>query len=437
MSGTNSSSGNVNDHNDLERYVTVMLEGVQLPELSIIHERCIYRVPHRIHQINQQAYTPRVVSIGPIHTPFRPGGDIRLKPMEELKLQYLKSFLNGANLSVGDCVSKLKVWEPDIRRCYADPIQHNSDDFLRMVLIDACFILELFLRYYSLQEWIERDPLFLKPWLAKDVMLDLILLENQLPFFVLKGLYNLAISAYVTADFPSLVDIAFTYFEAHNEQNIRPENVYPLHFTDLLRTFMLPSSLNCRQPEKRVNIVEHLYCASQLMEAGLVFEVSPSKCILDLKYRKGVLTMPCFKVYSSTEILLRNIVAFEQCHHPTLPYITEYIKILDFLINTGKDVNILVEKKTIVNLLGDEDALATMVNNLCSNVTLPYVRPDYGSLCDQLNGFYENPRNKYKAIFIHDYFNTPWKIASTIAAIVLLVLTFIQTICSIVTLFKQ
>ncbi|KAL2984815.1 hypothetical protein AAZX31_12G111500 [Glycine max] len=108
---------------------------------------------------------------------------------------------------------------------------------------------------------------------------------------------------------------------------------------------------------------------------------------------------------------LMNIVVYEQCDCPSSPYITEYIKIIDFLINTGKDVNILVEKKIIVNLLGDDDALATMVNNLCSNITMIHINSEYRSLCYQLN-------------------------ASTIAAIVLLLLTFIQTVSSISSLFK-
>lgn len=79
----NGSSGNMNA---LVRYVTVMLEKVELPEEFILHEQCIYRVPHKIRLPNQEAYTPRVVSIGPIHNPFRPGGDHKLKPMEDLKL---------------------------------------------------------------------------------------------------------------------------------------------------------------------------------------------------------------------------------------------------------------------------------------------------------------------------------------------------------------
>ncbi|BAU01811.1 hypothetical protein VIGAN_11113000 [Vigna angularis var. angularis] len=76
-----------------------------------------------------------------------------------------------------------------------------------------------------------------------------------------------------------------------------------------------------------------------------------------------------------------------------------------------------------------------MINDLSSQLSMPFFNSHYFSLCNSLNDFYENPCNKYKAIFIHDYFNTPWKIASTTAAIMLLFLTFIQTVCSINSLF--
>ena len=113
-----------------------------------------------------------------------------------------------------ECVSKPKESGPTIRGCYAEPIQHTSYDFLRMVLIDVCFIVEHFLRYFSLEDWIGRDPLLLNPWLAEDVALDLILLEDQLPFFVLASLFDLAIAPHVTAGhaLPYFVDVTFKYF---------------------------------------------------------------------------------------------------------------------------------------------------------------------------------------------------------------------------------
>ena len=261
------------------------------------------------------------------------------------------------------------------------------------------------------------------------------LLENQLPFFVLEQLYNLA---GMNQEFPSFLQISFNYLKYVGYRTSCPTES-PKHFTDLTRTSIISSSKFVLRAQEACKERKHVHSASQLREAGLKFKVSPNEneCLLDLTYsNEGVLTMPILNIADDTEIFFRNIVAFEHCHlsdHTNI--ITQYQKILDFLINTEKDVNILVEKKIIVNTMDDANKVPTMVNNLDSNLIVPRFNSHYDSLCNSLNDFYENPRNKYKAIFIHEYFNTPWKIASTVAAIVLLLLTLIQTICSIISLF--
>ncbi|CAJ2637639.1 unnamed protein product [Trifolium pratense] len=316
-----------------------MLKGVTLPELSGIHEQYIYKVPQRIRQANPQAYTPQIISIGPFHSPHgSSSSDNILHQMEELKLKYLKGFLNRTKLCLDDIVLKLEEWENRIRKFNIQNISPNSERVL-------C----------------------------------------------------------------------------------------PKHFTDLLRTFLLPSSIDFAQ-EEMGDAIEHVYSVSQLSEAGLVFDVSESKCLLDLNFDdNGVLKMPCFHVHDTTEIFMRNILAFEECHISDISdqdsaYISQYFSILNFLINTEKDVSILVDKKIIVNWMGDTNSVATMVNNLCKNLAMPILNPKYLSICYRLNGFYENPSNKYKAIFVHEYFNTPWKIASTITAVLLLLFTLIQAI---------
>ncbi|RDY03331.1 UPF0481 protein, partial [Mucuna pruriens] len=304
-----------------------------------------------------------------------------------------------------------------------------------MILIDACFIIELFLRCHTSENWEEKDPLLQKPWMTTEIYHDLILLENQLPFFVLEELYNLT---GMNQEFPFL-QITFTYLEIESYGTKCPIEC-PKHLTDLIRTSIISSSqFHFGKPGERYKI-EHLYSASQLLEAGLKFQFSPSKNILDLTYSsdQGLLTIPILNIDDGTEIQFRNIVAFEQCHFPHTSIINEYLWILDYLINTEKDVNILVDNKIIVNLLGDANAVATMVNSLGFNLVMPTSNSkEFSDLCNSLNKFYEKPLNKYKAIFIRDYFNTPWKIASTIAAIVLLLLTLIQTICSIISLFQR
>ncbi|XP_058726460.1 UPF0481 protein At3g47200-like, partial [Vicia villosa] len=323
---------------------------------------------------------------------------------------------------------------------YAGIFNFNSNDFLKIIIIDACFIIEHFLRVFRHKDWIESDPILLKPWLCNDIACDLILLENQIPFFVLENIYKLA---KINLECPSFLPLATHYFVPLNRQNINPEACpTPKHFTDLLRTFLLPtqpSSFHSVEAEK-VKEIGHVCSVSQLSEAGLVFEASESKCLLDLNFDdKGVFKMPCFHVDDGTESYLRNILAFEECHlsHLRSCYISHYMCMLDFLINSEKDVSILVDKKIIVNRMGDDNEVATMVNNLCKNILLPedQLNSKYKSVCDRLNRFYENPLNKYKAIFVHEYFNTPWKIASTLTAVLLVLFTFIQTVCSIYSLF--
>ncbi|KAI4346024.1 hypothetical protein L6164_013107 [Bauhinia variegata] len=358
--------------------------------------------------------------------------------MQQLKLGYLKSFVERTELNLEHCFSKLQEWENNIRLCYGkiieQKIEERSDEFVKMILIDACFIIEHFIRYYYLNDegWEERDPLFLKPWITEEVTHDLILLENQLPFFVLKRIFKLATAQ---ADYPSFLELTFNYFKFFNAQNLRPDGVIVQHFTDLLRTFHLPPRGRLPERSEPGVILDHLYSTSELVEAGLEFKVSKNnKCLLDLQYHQGVLTMPCLDISDMTEILMRNIAAFEQRHYPSMTYITDYLKFLDFLINVEKDVDKLVSEGIITTLLGDSKEVAKMVNRLCKNLTQVNFSSYYLDLSGKLNAYYENPVHKYKANLIHQYFSTPWKIATSSAAILLLLLTLIQTICSILSL---
>ncbi|BAU02060.1 hypothetical protein LR48_Vigan10g129900 [Vigna angularis] len=451
-----SKSNSQNQAKYLETELTKKLQQVVV-ELSDINEQCIYKVPEKFRQGNPKAYIPQVVSIGPFHRQCESNGENNnSKKMEELKLEYLQRFLDrNKQITMKDLFQELIEKEKRIRSCYAEPVNCNSNDFLTMILVDACFIIEHFLRFYTGLASIERDPLS-KSWLANDVIHDLTLLENQLPFFVLEDIFNSAKTG-MEVEFPfknvkymdeftgpvtdfdslSFLGITFQYFRKYNYMNINENAIEsPKHFTDLLRTFMQPSKI-CHENLKGGYMVKHLPSASQLSEVGLIFKASSNKCLFDFKYHRlrGVMEMPCLTIDDRTEIRLRNILALEQCHYVLSPNITQYLFFLYFLIKTEKDVNILIDKKIIVNWMSDAGAVAKMFNYLCSNVIVSYISEEYCLLYDDLIKFHENPRNKYKAIFYHEYFNTPWKKASTTAAVLLLLLTLIQAICSVISVF--
>ena len=166
--------------------------------------------------------------------------------------------------------------------------------------------------------------------------------------------------------------------------------------------------------------------ATQLHEAGVKFEVGPRKCYFDIKFEKRVLKIPSIELNDMTEIVTRNIMALEQTRSIENAYFTDYFFFMDLLINTKNDVDLLCDKKILVNHLGDNNAATLMINNLNEGIVWAAMRDDYIKICKELNSFYEQrARHKWMAVLKRDFFSTPSAAASTIITIVVItVLTF-------------
>ncbi|KAK9997275.1 hypothetical protein SO802_021961 [Lithocarpus litseifolius] len=397
---------------------------VERPEIEPSKQCRIYKVPNPLRKWNEEAYTPKVVSIGPF-----PHKNERLKAMEDYKERYFRSFLQRSEKNLEDLVGVIRDMEESIRGCYEETIDLPSDRFVKMILLDATFILELFIRRTrTSRSQISDDPNVVDPR-STALKVDLLLLENQLPFFVIEKLYDLAIPS--PSNYGGFRELSFDYFHYLPLRFVQANpNVILEHFTDLIRTFLLPPLENL--PKRNSELLTHLYSATKLHEAGVKFEAVTCTCYFDIKFEKGVLKIPSFEIDTKTEVVARNIIALEQTRYLENAYYTDYFNLLDFLINTTEDVDLLCDKKILVNYLGDNDAVKSMINDLTKSFIGNWMRDDYVHLCKELNDFYENPWHKRKATLKSDYFNTPWKTASTVAAIILLVLTFIQTIFSII-----
>ncbi|GLT63345.1 hypothetical protein SLA2020_359180 [Shorea laevis] len=102
---------------------------------------CIYKVPDPLRKLNEEAYTPQVISIGPFHH-----GDEKLQTMEKYKVRYLKEFMERVKIDLENLVRVIEDSEESVRQCYAEIIPLSRYDFLKMILVDASFIVELFVR---------------------------------------------------------------------------------------------------------------------------------------------------------------------------------------------------------------------------------------------------------------------------------------------------
>ncbi|XP_018824202.2 UPF0481 protein At3g47200-like [Juglans regia] len=285
--------------------------------------------------MNEEAYTPQVISTGPFHHDNK-----NFQILEKYKVRYLENFMRRARTNLENLVRIVKALETEIRQCYAETIELDSDEFVTMILLDAAFIIEYFLRDMFPVQWTNEDRTVIKPWITARMQLDFLLLENQLPFFILNDLYQLVLVT--DSMYRPFIEVAFHYFGFLNTQN-KPSDSNQfnqiIHFVDLIRIFYLPPpDLSERQPDSRV---EKIYCATKLAEAGLTFKKSESQCYLKLKYHEGgVLEIPRFTIDNTTEIFARNLMALEQCHYPTQAYIIDYFLLLDFLCRTTLQISL-------------------------------------------------------------------------------------------------
>ncbi|KAG2400265.1 UPF0481 protein [Vigna angularis] len=239
----------------------------------ITDECCIYRVPLNIRKLNEDAYTPQVVSIGPFHHDTID----RLRDMESHKRMYCKSFLDRTHTTSESWISYIEREEPKIRSCYSGTLVSDKKKLLEIIFVDCGFILELFWRKYYDDNVLSDDINSLSaPWLTNMMLYDLLLLENQLPFYVLDNLYSASYDSTYgrNCNIPSFIELTYRFFGRFNISELTFVNNNEIkHFTDLIRVFHFKHPWRGEQELSRSDeFLKHLPSATQLSEAGVRFK---------------------------------------------------------------------------------------------------------------------------------------------------------------------
>ena len=112
--------------------------------------------------------------------------------------------------------------------------------------------------------------------------------------------------------------------------------------------------------------LEPMPSAKRLEDSGIEIKTSTSNSILDIKFnrKKGVLEMPTLLIQEMTETVFQNLIILEQCCPIYEPRMTSYAMLLDYRINSKKDMEVLCRSKVIYNWLSD-DATRSF-NKLCN-----------------------------------------------------------------------
>ncbi|XP_056858264.1 UPF0481 protein At3g47200-like, partial [Raphanus sativus] len=308
------------------------------------------------------------------------------------------------------------------------------------------------------------DPVFAMRGSMHSIQRDMVMLENQLPLFVLNRLLELQLGPQNQTGL--VAQLAIRFFDPlmptdepltkTDQSNIGKEKFFnpiadkdkdELHCLDVFRRNLLrPStkpeprlsrrrwSWKTRVADKRQQQLIH--CVTELREAGIKFKARKTDRFWDIRFKNGYLEIPKLLIHDGTKSLFSNLIAFEQCHIDSSNDITSYIIFMDNLIDSPQDVSYLHYCGIIEHWLGSDLEVADLFNRLCQEVAFDPQNSYLSQLSNKVDRNYSRKWNVMKAVLKHKYFNNPWAYFSFFAALVLLVLTLFQSFFSVYPYFK-
>ncbi|XP_020195904.1 UPF0481 protein At3g47200 [Aegilops tauschii subsp. strangulata] len=435
----------------------------------------VYRVPKSLREGDERAYTPQVVSIGPLHA-----GKRRLREMERHKWRALHHVLKRTGHDVTAYLDALRPMEERVRSCYDGRVAWMpANDFAQCLVLDGTFVLELFRGaldgakgFVDDLGYSRHDPVFAMRGAMHAIRNDMILLENQIPLFVLDLLLGIQLGH--PEQTGAVASLAVRFFDPlmptdtplHRKDRFKLESSVDsdaaaaaafdplsnpmLHCLDVFRRSLLRAGMQPTPPpaarlwlkkwsglrrvaDKRRQ--QFVHCVSELREAGIrCRRRRNTDRFWDIRFDKGVLHIPRILIHDGTKALFLNLIAFEQCHMdiatPGGNNITSYAIFMDNLINSAEDVKYLHDRGIIEHWLGSDGEVAELFNRLCLEVVFDINDSYLSGLSDQVNRYYDHKWSTWVASLQHNYFTNPWAIVSVVAGVFLLLLTMMQTFYS-------
>ncbi|KAK4253220.1 hypothetical protein QN277_010550 [Acacia crassicarpa] len=333
-------------------------------------------------------YRPKCVAIGPIHRGTR--SDLQI--MEETKWRSMHKLLSrptnkklkGETVKI--CSESIRRMESIIRASYVEKIEMASEELVRNMLLDACFLLELLLR---LSENTETDPSDLYPNINDKkkmvrVLTDLTLLENQIPFLLLTILTAKLLNHPEAAAQQELAalfklsqgkrlspqDLVESLFdECHVAGAVRDFSKGVYHFLHLIH-LCYPDPYPQQHKQSKAPL-QLLRCARKLQAFGITIKASETnhsmgnnktgilaaaltefvdkfEFNIEFNETQRELTIPTLHIKEATEVKWRNLIAWEQLGLIGVGYkFSSYAFFFKSLVSSVHDIQLLKENGVI------------------------------------------------------------------------------------------
>ncbi|GLJ35873.1 hypothetical protein SUGI_0719980 [Cryptomeria japonica] len=170
---------------------------------------------------------------------------------------------------------------------------------------------------------------------------------------------------------------------------------------------------------------------SELYSAGVKFlPTEGDLTTIRFDPASATLYLPKLRLDSNTEVVIRNLVAFEASAAPGALIFTRYTDLMNGIIDTEEDVRLLRKSGIIYNHLADDGKVASLWNGLGKCVELTQVKYLDKVIAD-VNKHYYNRWSVAVKENISKYIFGSWQLLTVLAAGMLLLLTCVEAFCSV------
>ncbi|PRQ22567.1 hypothetical protein RchiOBHm_Chr6g0251731 [Rosa chinensis] len=498
----------------------------------------IFNVPKSLMASDPESYTPQVVAIGPYHH-WRP----ELYEMVRYKVAAAKRTQKQLQtLKFQDLVDQLTRFELRIRACYHKYLEFNGETLGWMMAIDASFFFEI-LQVYVVQEGntstrVSSRMAHLVDYAGRKsahhaILRDLVMLENQMPLFVLREVLafqlptlectdNMLLSMFMglckelspfkmnDEDMPKIQVsscchlLDFLYRMITPKLETRPSEITETEDgpatphkgkssdnSNFLKQFLekvgkLLSKLNkgpirllkkilisrpvkvlhklpwtilsnhagpaiLKQPlellssqdkeavkpeddksSNRPPLIEEITIpsVSKLSKSGVKFLPASSISTISFDAKTCSFYLPSTSLDGNTEVILRNLVAYEASTASGPLVFTRYTELMNGIIDTEEDAKLLREKGIIVNRLKSDEEVAKLFNGMSRSIRLTKV-PFLDKAIKDANKYYHGRWKVKMRKSLKTYVFGSWQFLASLATIFLLLLMTLEAFCSV------
>ncbi|KAK1429191.1 hypothetical protein QVD17_11395 [Tagetes erecta] len=332
---------------------------------------CIFKF---IGNIGGNYQHPRVVSIGPYHR-----GKDSLINFDDNKWYFLRKLVlrvsAESSKDLGFLMKEMRELEARTRGCYVsygDVGTICSYDFVEMMLLDGCFVIELLRFLGKSEDRINKndDPVFMRPSMVPLMVADLLNLENQLPFFVLESLFEVTRTLEQKEILlPLVMRTIRLVFPVPTKDSFLAHP--PKHLLDLVYKSLEPKAYTTRIDNEKQSAHtsnETIQCVTRLRTSGIKFKPRKSVGFLDIEFKNGVLEIPVVNINELNINLITNCLAWEQSSKDVLTYFTDYLYFMNCLIDGPKDVALLRDEGIIMRHSRDDASVVSFFKDLGKNI---------------------------------------------------------------------